>query len=103
MSKAADDILDASTKAKLLATKPLYDAAKEANPVINSPKVLDLIKKDKYLQAAISEIKRSAQNADLPDNALEILIQSKGILRDAAQSAKINGESNKSRLIQSTL
>jgi Soluble lytic murein transglycosylase and related regulatory proteins (some contain LysM/invasin domains) len=103
MSQAAQDILDNATKAKIAAAKPLYDAAKEAGPVVESPVVADLLAKDKYLQSAVANVKKSAQNADLPNNSLDVLIQSKGQLRDAIQAARQNGEANKARLIQGTL
>lgn len=102
LSKAASNLLDSAEQAKLDAVKPLYDAAKEFTPTVDAPAVLSLLEKDGYLQAAVRGVKKSATNADLPDNSLEVLIQSKGALRDAVTAAKMAGHSNEARLIQKT-
>ena len=102
MSEGATAILDDATTARLDAVNALYSKAREQTPVIQSPKIAELIDKDAYLQSAISDVKKFAENADLPDNSLQIIGQAKSILGDKIEAARRTGEGNKARLLKKT-
>lgn len=77
ISKGAKEIIEAAEKAREEAAAPWYMRAYSETPTIDAPELQTLLKKDKTLASAIKEIKKTANNADLPDNSTELLVKAR--------------------------
>jgi hypothetical protein len=95
----------ALTQARAAAAAPAYEAAGipsdpahyAAAPVVDNPKVTELLTKSKAVQSAISQAKDRPVYADLPDNSIVLLDKAYKNIGGAANAAKISGNSELAR------
>lgn len=89
--KAADDIvLEAEAQRRALSS-PLYQDAYAQNPTIESPALRELISKDRVVANAIREVRKTANNADFPDNSTELLVKARQEIGDKVEIALKQG------------
>ena len=91
LTKAADDIILEAESQRSALTKPLYQDAFAQQPLVDSPDLTTLVSKDQVLVRAIKDVKRTANNADLPDNSSELLVKARQEIGDKIESAIKNG------------
>lgn len=89
--KGADDIFEEADAVRANLTDPLYKDAYAQNPTIDTPELMDLIKKDEVLSSAIESIKKTFVNADLPDNSTEILVKARKRIYEKAEDLRAKG------------
>lgn len=100
--KAADDIIAGAENARKLQSSPLYRAAYDEVPLIQSTNLTELLAKDRVLTQAIKEVKKTANNADFADNSSELLVKVRGEVWDQIEKAKAQGANRTARDLQDT-
>lgn len=102
LAKAAGKIIGDEEAARQDIAKPLYAAAYESKPEIQSEELSTLIRKDKTLQKAINGVREHSQYVDLPDNSTELLVKARGRLGDKIETAKTQGRAQEARDLTDT-
>lgn len=102
MAKAADEIIQSAEGNREALAFPLYNKAYKETPVINSPALGELLSKDKALSQAISSVKKTANNAELPDNSAQILVKARQEIGNQIDSAVAQGMGRKARDLTDT-
>jgi soluble lytic murein transglycosylase-like protein len=91
LAKAADDIVKAAEAGREEVAFPLYKAAYKENPEILSPALDDLLSKDKVLQQAINSVRKTANNAELPEKSTQLLVKARQEIGNQIERAKSQG------------
>lgn len=102
MITGADSIINKAEEARLLASKPFYEAAYKARPVVYDSQLTNLIESDQHLARAIADVKKHAVNSGMPDNATPVLIKARSELGDKIENAIAKGETRKARDLTDT-
>jgi hypothetical protein len=89
--KAADQIITEAEGQRKALTGPLYKDAYAQQPLVTAPELAALVEKDQVLQRAIKDVKKTANNADLPDNSAELLVKARREISDKIETALKNG------------
>lgn len=101
-TQGADDIIGAAEGRRSEMAAPLYGRAYAEKPTIDAPELVQLLEKDKVLQKAIGSVKQTANNADLPDNATELLVKARHEIGNLIEGAKAQGLGRKARDLTDT-
>ncbi len=102
IAKAGGTILDDAQQARQELVEPLYKEAYERVPVVVSDDLNGLIESDKVLQRAITEVKKTANNASLPDNSTQILVKARNEISNQIERAQSQGLGRKARDLTDT-
>lgn len=98
----ARKIVDDAINARQLEADPLYAEAYKEMPLINSPHYDDLLANDKVLQAVIRNVKKTANNAEFPDNSTQLLVKARSEIGNLIESAKAKGKGREARDLTDT-
>lgn len=91
ITQASDDIIKQAIAAREANAAPWYQRAYSENPVIQSPELTQLLEKDQVLSGIIRNLKKTANNADLPDNSTELLVGARKRLWEKAVDLEAKG------------
>lgn len=95
MSEAADSIITKAETDRADVAAPMYGEAYRQRPFVIDPDLDELLAKDKHLASIIKNVKKTANNADLPDNATPVLMKARQELDDDIRSAQNLGNTRK--------
>jgi hypothetical protein len=70
----------------------LYKPAYEIHPSIQTDELTNLIEKDAVLRSIMKDLRKTANNADLPDDSTKLLVLSRSKLSDKIEQAKKLGD-----------
>jgi len=77
LAKAAKEIIQSAEDERQALVKPMYGAAYEAQPLVIDDAFNTLLQKDTVLKTAINSVKKTANNADLPENSAALLVKAR--------------------------
>ena len=102
ISDAAKSIIDDTVAARTEATAPLYNEAYKIRPTIDDPAFNTFLEKDKILSRAVSKVKETFNNADLPSNSTPLLVQARKYIGNEIDSEIAKGNGQRARNLQET-
>lgn len=87
----ASDIIEGAKNQRKAIADPAYKMAYQEVPLIQSEDLTTLLEKDKVLSQAISSIKKTANNADLPENSSSLLVKARQEIGNKIENAITQG------------
>lgn len=102
LATAADDIVTKAENTRTETVAPLYAKAYSDVPQIKSGALDELLSKDQVLSSTIKSLKKTANNADMPDNSTELLVKARHRIGDTIEDLKGKGKLQEARDLQDT-